>query len=54
MQLEILEIIGEHHETSPLEKLLFEQLEKLKEQERFVRLIQNGLDVISAEKIAAI
>lgn len=46
LQLEVLELLEKHDKESPLKKLLLDQLEKLSQEERYVRLIQNGLDVI--------
>ncbi|CAM3792298.1 aromatic amino acid hydroxylase [Aeromicrobium ponti] len=46
LQLEVLELLEKHDPESPLKKLLLDQLEKLSKEERYVRLIQNGLDVI--------
>ncbi|KGA98920.1 phenylalanine 4-monooxygenase [Alkalihalobacillus alcalophilus ATCC 27647 = CGMCC 1.3604] len=46
LQLEILELLEKHNPQSPLKKVLLIQIEKLKQDERYVRLIQNGLDVI--------
>ncbi|MBT2686731.1 aromatic amino acid hydroxylase [Bacillus sp. ISL-47] len=46
LQLEILELVERYDKESPLKKLLLDQLEKLSEEERYIRLIQNGLDVI--------
>ncbi len=54
LQLEVLELLEKHDKESPLKKLLLDQLEKLSREERYVRLIQNGLDVIFGRRHATV
>lgn len=46
LQLEVLELLEKHDRESSLKRSVLDQLEKLSGGDHYVRLIQNGLDVI--------
>ncbi|QED46032.1 aromatic amino acid hydroxylase [Cytobacillus dafuensis] len=46
LQLEVLELLEKHDRESSLKQRILDQLKKLSKEDRYVRLIKNGLDVI--------